>query len=446
MAITPVLIPWTLLIILSQFLAWRYFLNRLKKRYHRIPLNFIYIIANILGVYALLSTYVLDFQPPISFLWDFVVRPGLIWEYAHLFWLIPASLIFLLKALWGFLRREPKGLSKLFRAEKSGPSLWDLTGLCLIAILILSFYGYAHQLKDPIVERVSLYYPDLPEELEGFRIAALSDFHYGRGVNEEDLQRIFDLTAMENPDMVVLLGNLVHKKSLLSSAFKDPLLKFKNSGGGVFAVLGDYDTFTDNPHNVTQILTNAGVRVLVNELFNHPETPLTVMGFTDPGTPVWTISPLELPDQNLPLPWGDLRGPVPPEGNFVILLNNRPIDIPAAEERGEADLFLAGHVRGGLISLPWNKQQNLASLFYDYSSGSYRLGKMEVYVTRGLAAPVTPVRLFAWPEITILTLEKSTLAGPQEESQGREEGGQSQEGSQGQEGGQDPEAASGETS
>jgi predicted MPP superfamily phosphohydrolase len=423
MGITPVLVPWTLLIILSQFLAWRYFLARLQKRCLRILLNFVYIIANILGVYALLSVYVLDFPPPSSFLWDFFTRPGLIWEFAHLVWLLPALLIYLLAALWRFLRREKGGISKLsFMPEKSGRSLWDPEGLCLMAILVLGFYGYAHQLQGPEIERISLSYEKLPEELRGFKIAVLSDFHYGRGLNEEELHKVLDLARAENPDMVVLLGNLVNNKSLLASAFKEPLSKVKEARGGLYAVLGNYDLYTENPHNVTQILSFSGVKVLSAERYNLPELPITVMGFSDPGSPVWSLSPLVFPDQNLPLPWNRLQGPVPPEDNFVILLSDRPSGINSASERGEIDLFLAGRLRGGMIALPWNLKRNLASLFYDHSSGLYEVNGMKVYVTRGLAAPVSPARLFAWPEISLITLEKSPAQPPRPREESESQG------------------------
>jgi predicted MPP superfamily phosphohydrolase len=415
MAITPVFLVFTLLIILSQFLAWRYFLARLTKKASRFCLNFLYILANLLGLYALLSVYILDFKPPSSVLWDFIVRPGLIWEFSHIVWLIPALLITVLSFIWNQLKKEPQGLPKLFRAKKPGPSLFNPIGLILILFLALGFYGYSHQLSGPTITEITINFSSLPEKLDGLKIAAISDFHYGRGQNLDELNKTFAQVSTLNPDIVVLLGNLVHKQSFLTSDFKEPLAYLKNVPHGVFAVLGNYDLYTENPHNVTQFLTSAGTKVLSNESFSHPSIPLTLIGFSDPGTPVWELSPLSVPNQNITLPWNKLQGPIPPEGNFIILLNNRPVDIDATSARNDVDLFLAGHTRGGIYQLPWDRQINLASLFYDYSSGYYSLENMDVFVTRGLAAPLSPFRLFAWPEITLLTLKKA-LPDNQEET------------------------------
>jgi predicted MPP superfamily phosphohydrolase len=68
------------------------------------------------------------------------------------------------------------------------------------------------------------------------------------------------------------------------------------------------------------------------------------------------------------------------------------------------DLFLASHAMGGLIAIPGFPQRNLASLFYPESSGLYQVEGMSVLVTRGLSSPYPPLRLWAWPEINLLTL------------------------------------------
>ncbi|MDR2460556.1 MAG: metallophosphoesterase [Deltaproteobacteria bacterium] len=405
MAVTPIDAILVLLMILAQSLAWRYFLARLESKFLRVLVNFLYIIANILGLYAVITVYLLDFNPPTSFLWNYVVRPGLIWEFVHLVWLVPALII---KIFCHLVRREPKGLTGLFRAEKKGPRLLDPIGIVLIIMLLFAFYGYGYQLAPPQVTRLSLNYEDLPKDLNGFTIALVSDFHYGRGQNFDDLNRSMAELAELKPDIVFFLGNMVDDKSLLTNDFRGPMGALKNVPHGIYAVLGNYDHYTENPHNVTQLLTTAGARVLANERVILDELPLSIIGFNDPGTKVFSLWPLSFPSQDIALPWSSLPGGLPPEGHFTILLNHRPVGIETAYLKGDVDLFLAGHTRGGIMQLPGYRGVNLASFFYDYSSGQYQVEGMEVFVTRGLAAPVSPFRLFAWPEIALIT-----LTGPQ---------------------------------
>ncbi|MDR2611988.1 MAG: metallophosphoesterase [Deltaproteobacteria bacterium] len=402
-----------LLTLLSQLLAWRYFHARLRRKFPRALLNLVYILFNILGFYALLTVFVLDIPAPSFFLWDFVVRPGLAWELVHLFWLLPAALLagggFLWKALF---RREPKGLPKLFRRERPGPALTDRVGLALIAMLLLAFYGYTRQLAPPEVERVTLSYPDLPGELEGLTIAVASDFHYGAGQNRRELQRAFEILASENPDIVFLLGDMVSRNSLLAVDFREPLGLLSRTPLGVWAVLGNHDHYTETPSNVTQLLINAGAKVLADQRANLHGVPLTVIGFDDPGDRDFDLYPFSLPDEGRPLPFDSLQGPAPPQDNFTVALTHRPTGAADASTRG-VDLYLAGHTRGGDFQLPWNPGLNPAAIAYSHSTGRHTLGDMEIFVTEGLSAPVSPFRLFAWPEVALITLRRGPRIPPE---------------------------------
>ncbi|MDR1042255.1 MAG: metallophosphoesterase [Deltaproteobacteria bacterium] len=406
-----------LLILLAQLLAWRYFHARIKSRFLKAVLNLVYILFNILGIYALLTVFVLNFPAPSFFIWDFIVRPGLTWELVHLFWLPPAALVGLMRLAWtGLVKREPKGLTKLFMREKPGPGLTDPAGLLLVLMLALSFYGYSRQLAPPDVARLEIPYPDLPQELDGFTMAVASDFHYGAGQNLQELVRAFEIIAGEKPHAVFLLGDMVsNRNSLLASDYREPLALLENVPYGVWGVLGNHDHYTENPHNVLQLLSNAKAEILSDRRANLRGLPLTVTGFDDPGTRDFDLYPLSFPDESRTLPFQAVQGPASPPDNFNVVLTHRPSGAADAAARG-TDLYLAGHARGGGFRLPGFRDANPAALFYAYTSGRYTLDGMEIYVTDGLAAPVSPFRLFAWPEIAVITLKR----GPKPPAEGEE--------------------------
>ncbi|MDR2353577.1 MAG: metallophosphoesterase [Deltaproteobacteria bacterium] len=403
-----------LLIVLSQLLAWRYFRVRVKKRWTTFFLNFIYILGNFLGLGATIL-FLLDIAPNSELIWDFAIRPGLIWELVHVVWLVPAFLILLLKGLWTlFFHREPKGLPKLFR-EKPGPSLFNLTGLVLILFLFAAFFGYLQIVSKPEVNQVTLTYENLPPELEGFTIAVISDFHLGLGLNPEELKKILKITADLNPQLVVFLGDFVNIKALAANEYKSPLAPLKYVPYGILAVLGNEDLLTDNPENIRLILSAQGIKILSNERLNLHGTPISIVGFEDPGHSFPDFPPQK---DALTLPLPNVKGPLPPEGNFVIFLNHRPEGILEANQL-EADLFLAGHTYGGIVALPWNKDLNLASLYYTYTSGLYEINPLKVFVTRGVSSPLFSTRLFAWQEIALLTLKSVNRRASDNTRQGR---------------------------
>ena len=61
------------------------------------------------------------------------------------------------------------------------------------------------------VNRLDIPIVDLPENFNGLRIAQLSDFHCGQGVTQPYLEQAIELTHAEEPDLIVLTGDFIHK-------------------------------------------------------------------------------------------------------------------------------------------------------------------------------------------------------------------------------------------
>jgi predicted MPP superfamily phosphohydrolase len=139
--------------------------------------------------------------------------------------------------------------------------------------------------------------------------------------------------------------------------------------------------------------------MLVDQRVNLPNLPLTLVGLDDQGRRrLWL-------GEAAALDFRAVKGPPARPGALNILLNHRPEGFLQALEAG-FQLYLAGHTHGGQYQVPWDSQANLASVFFKYSSGLYGQADGWLNVSRGLAAVGAPFRLWAWPEIDILTLKK----------------------------------------
>jgi predicted MPP superfamily phosphohydrolase len=72
------------------------------------------------------------------------------------------------------------------------------------------------------------------------------------------------------------------------------------------------------------------------------------------------------------------------------------------ERMADIDLILTGHTHGGQIRLPFVRPfATMASLGRKYFSGMYRVGKSDLYVSRGVGCSVLPFRTFCSPEVTV---------------------------------------------
>jgi predicted MPP superfamily phosphohydrolase len=393
---------WVIMAI-AQFTAWHYWQRRIKNIFLGSVVKSVYLLVNVVTAAALAHLYILTLIPPEHVIWTYLYRPVLTWQFAHLMWFALSLVIWVGAFLWRrWLYRTPRGLPSLFRAPKSGITAFHLVFLAWLGFLAVCFYGYSVQLEPAEVKRYSVSSADLPPELEGMRIVHLSDFHYGLGMDQTELTQRLSQAASLRPDLVIITGDMVDTHSGLAREWRDPLKLLGGVPHGIYGVLGNHDLYTLNPTEETMIFQNYGVNILRNETKNVEDLPLTIVGFDDPGTRSVFFRPDPAAST---LDFTAIKDYPPPQGNFVILVRHRPQGLATAAKEG-IPLYLAGHTHGGQVQTPWNSRWNLMSLSADYTEGSYFENPTTLIISNGLAAAGLPFRLWAWPEIGLITLTR----------------------------------------
>ena len=403
-----------LVCLLGQILAWRMWLRWVgTRRAARFTVHLVFVIFN-LGWFFSVSTLYLGENLTDQF-WTWVGRPSVSWQVVYILGILPL----------GLLASLAVGLTRLIcrRLKARGGGSEDLnesrrdflksSGLAASsAILAASGYGVIRQGRPPGLERLNLPVPGLPEALDGFSIAHLTDIHLGLWASQRELDQALAVIAAAKPHMAVLTGDLVDRNANFAKLYREPLKRLSSLSHGVWGVLGNHDHYT-GPERVTELLDGHGLTMLVDRQVNFPDLPLSLIGLDDQGLhSSWmgsrmnggSLSPNGLDDPDV-LDFRYLRGPAPRPGDFTILLNHRPEGFRQAAEHG-CRLYLAGHTHGGQYQAPWSSQLNLAAAFYKYSSGLYHDHGAWLNVSRGLAAVGIPFRLWAWPQISLITLNR----------------------------------------
>ena len=233
----------------------------------------------------------------------------------------------------------------------------------------------------------------LPEELDGFTIVHLSDFHLGTlSFNGRTLERAVHWAAESPCDLVVLTGDL------LSRQRGDKQLRGAISAlqprHGVYAVLGNHDV--DSTRDPFSTPTDAsGVEAEGAVLLEDESVLLDVNGRNvqvvggDPRRGWKERPPGRLADRD-----ADLR----------ILLFHFP-DVVRYLLPGAFDLVLAGHLHGGQICVPTPKGKvRLEHLRAAHWEGVHETPAGVLHVSRGLGTSLVPFRFLARPEATRLVL------------------------------------------
>jgi predicted MPP superfamily phosphohydrolase len=236
------------------------------------------------------------------------------------------------------------------------------------------------------LERVEIALEGLPPQLDGLRLTFLSDLHRGPQIEREYIARAVDLARQAGGDLVLLGGDYVTKSAGFASSCAEELARLR-APAGVYACLGNHDHWTD-ADAVAGALVRAGVRVLRNEGLEVADG-------------LWLAAVDDVWERRADLD-AALAG-VPP-GVTAVLLAHEPdfADVTAAD--GRVALQLSGHSHGGQVHLPFLGSPILPYLAQRYPAGLYHVGRMRLYVTRGVGLVAPAVRFNCRPEVTLLTL------------------------------------------
>jgi predicted MPP superfamily phosphohydrolase len=260
-------------------------------------------------------------------------------------------------------------------------------------------YGFGVEPTWLELNRLDVPVPDLPPEFAGFRIAQLSDFHCGRHVTASYLGESIDLAQAEDPDLIVLTGDFVHRGFRYVERVAATLARL-TAPQGVYAVLGNHDFSVRNAlgfrryrhlhRAVTRALTERGIRVLHNESVRLTRGPacLHLIGVADLWSRVCDL------DQAF--------AGLSPEVPCVVLAHN-PRTVEQLEGR-RCDLMLSGHTHGGQIHLPGIGRPTLGRRARRFAAGLYHYRGSHLYVNKGIGFGFR-FRYGVRPEVAILSLQ-----------------------------------------
>lgn len=247
-------------------------------------------------------------------------------------------------------------------------------------------YGYAYERHRIGPTRVTLPVDDLPEALEGFRIALLTDLHRSGMVPRRDIDEAVTLALGDRPDLVVLGGDYV---TAADTTYVDDVadaLGRLMAPHGVFAVLGNHD----GERSVTAALMAQGIGVLrdARTRLIIRDQPVDLVGIR-----YWTRGTKAIASLL------DGTGPT------TILLAHDPRRFSQAVTLS-VPLVLSGHTHGGQVVIPGFGAP--AARKFPVVSGTAHQRRTTLFVSRGVGSVYVPVRLNCPPEVAMLTLVRRT--------------------------------------
>ena len=290
--------------------------------------------------------------------------------------------------------RRPPGPMEWGRTPRWGKRLRVALDAIILILAFAVFWGFLIEPGRLVVHQQTIQIANWPSELNGLKVAVLSDIHVDNWfVTERKVRTIVERTNQLQPELIVILGDYMSgngwvKQEVEPQVFA-PILKDLKAPLGVYSVLGNHDWWYDGKQ-LRQELESNTIKVLDNEVaqLTARNRSLWLVGFSD----LWT-RPQRI-DQTIEK--------IPP-GEPIIALAHNPDIFPGVPQH--VQLLLAGHTHGGQVRFPIIGSVVQSSRLGDrYSRGHIFENNHHLFVSTGIGTSIMPVRFGVTPEIVLLTL------------------------------------------
>ncbi len=261
------------------------------------------------------------------------------------------------------------------------------------------------------VIKQQIFFPDLPDAFDGFKITQISDVHSGSFDNPEKINYAIDLINEQESDMILFTGDIVntHAKEMLP--WIDTFNRIKEYQYGKYSVLGnhDYGEYVDwktekdkdaNFEAIKGLYGKIGFKLMLNEhtFIQKGLDKIALVGVENWGVKFKKAGDLHKASEGLT------------KEEFKILMSHDPSHWDAEVNKHPKDfhLMLSGHTHGLQfgIEIPGFFKWSPAQYVYEQWAGLYEKAGKYIYVNRGFGFHAYPGRVGIMPEITVIELKK----------------------------------------
>ena len=286
-------------------------------------------------------------------------------------------------------------------------------GLAAVPFLSL-IYGMTIGKYNYKVIRQTLFFPDLPDAFEDFKITQISDVHSGSFDDENKIRYAIDLINEQESDLLLFTGDIVNAKADEMHPWIDIFKGIKKHEYGKYSVLGnhDYGAYLDwksekakaeNFVAIKDLHRQIDFKLMLNEnvKIKKGKDEIALIGVENWGKHFGEFGDIDKASENVTAT------------DFKILMSHDPShwEYIVKQHPKNIQLTLSGHTHGMQfgIEIPGYFKWSLAKYIYKQWAGLYEEFGRYVYVNRGFGFHAYPGRVGIMPEITVFELKKGNI-------------------------------------
>ncbi len=292
------------------------------------------------------------------------------------------------------------------RSKITGFSALIITSVFFFLCVYGLFYGkYNYKVRN-----VTLFFNDLPQEFDGFRILQISDIHAGTFDNISAVKRGIELIRKQNADLILFTGDMVNNLADEIRPYAE-IIGSLAAPYGKYSILGNHDygdyyrwpseeARQKNLDKLADYQYSMGFTLLRNERveIRKDSSVIQLAGVENWGKPPFHQ-------------YGDLNKAFEnnTDDRFTILMSHDPShwDGQVLGFEKHIHLTLSGHTHGMQMGIEtaWFSWSPVKYM-YPRWGGLYSENGKYLYVNRGFGFIGFPARVGIRPEITVIELRK----------------------------------------
>lgn len=252
------------------------------------------------------------------------------------------------------------------------------TGIGIFFVLLIAGLYFAYQPTSRIIEM------EVDKKADDLKIIVASDFHLGVLSTKNHLERFVELANKENPDLVLLVGDIIDDdpKWFIEQNMDETLAKLKTTYG-VYGVLGNHEYYGKKTEPFLEVMKKANVTMLLDEtiLINDAFYLTGQEDLTNKNRlPLEALKPLDETK-----PW--------------IIMNHTPTQLEVPTQL-QADLHLSGHTHKGQL---WPNNY-LTNRLFEVDYGYLKKETTHFLVSSGYGFWGPPMRIGSQAELWVVHL------------------------------------------
>ncbi len=263
-----------------------------------------------------------------------------------------------------------------------------------------------------LIDPIDVTLPHLPPELDGVRIAHLTDMHITR--LRSRYTAVASRLACMRLDLVFLTGDYMTYRydHAISVDLLGRLCREVRPRHGIYGVFGNHDTTP-----LRQVLRELPVHWLDNQAVQLDGLPMEIFGMgaghglNPDAMALACMATNRQAEQEAQVDVDNPKGKRGGGGGVRVMLCHWPTYLPVASDMG-MDLMFSGHTHGGQIRLPNGYAPRTSTdLPGKLASGVLRHRETLCLVSRGVGETALPVRLWCNPHVPVYTLHRGPMRG-----------------------------------